>query len=153
MFCHNTACLSCLHDCPPFVFCAVQVVTWNDETGSMVPFGHNRTHAKEEVEGTGDGTSACVDHPPSALWHAHVCITRHVALLHCAWLRVARSRHARLPALASSCALPKDDQACPATMLPLAFTDCIHPLPRKFNLGRSAPVSPSLSLPLAVSIC
>eukprot|EP00752_Nemacystus_decipiens_P016381 g14643.t1 len=33
-----------------------EVVTWDDNTGSMVPFGSNRTYAKEELEGRGDGT-------------------------------------------------------------------------------------------------
>ncbi|CAM9475934.1 unnamed protein product [Pylaiella littoralis] len=33
-----------------------EVVSWNDESGSMVPFGSNRTFAKEELEGTGSGT-------------------------------------------------------------------------------------------------
>lgn len=34
-----------------------QVVTWDDLTGSMVPFGHNRTYAREELdrEGAGEG--------------------------------------------------------------------------------------------------
>ncbi|CAM9127479.1 unnamed protein product [Scytosiphon promiscuus] len=33
-----------------------EVVTWNDELGNMVPFGSNRTYAKEELEGRGSGT-------------------------------------------------------------------------------------------------
>ncbi|CAM9320873.1 unnamed protein product [Ectocarpus sp. 12 AP-2014] len=33
-----------------------EVVTWDDNTGSMVPFGSNRTYAKEELEGRGGGT-------------------------------------------------------------------------------------------------
>eukprot|EP00903_Cladosiphon_okamuranus_P009258 g8834.t1 len=33
-----------------------EVVTWDDNSGSMVPFGNNRTYAKEELEGKGDGT-------------------------------------------------------------------------------------------------
>lgn len=32
-----------------------KVVTWNDATGTMVPFGHNRSSAKEEIEGGGSG--------------------------------------------------------------------------------------------------
>lgn len=38
-------------------FCArpVEVVTWDDLTGSMVPFGKNRTYAKEEIDGGGSG--------------------------------------------------------------------------------------------------
>lgn len=31
------------------------MVTWDDNTGSMVPFGSNRTYAKEELEGRGSG--------------------------------------------------------------------------------------------------
>lgn len=34
-----------------------KVVTWDDETGSMFPFGSNRTYAKEELEGRGTGAS------------------------------------------------------------------------------------------------
>eukprot|EP00904_Undaria_pinnatifida_P001070 jgi/Undpi1/10964/HiC_scaffold_30.g13265.m1 len=33
-----------------------EVVTWDDATGSMVPFGSNRTYAREETEGGGTGT-------------------------------------------------------------------------------------------------
>lgn len=42
-----------------------KVVTWNDATGTMVPFGHNRASAKEEIEGGGSGESsyAIVRHP------------------------------------------------------------------------------------------
>lgn len=43
---------------PSLPSCTVKVVTWDDNTGSMVPFGSNRTYAKEELEGRGGGKSA-----------------------------------------------------------------------------------------------
>lgn len=36
-------------------FCVLKVVTWDDTTGSMVPFGNNRTYAREEMEGRSSG--------------------------------------------------------------------------------------------------
>ena len=40
------------------VLCDQKVVTWDDATGSMVPFGSNRTYAREETEGGGTGKSS-----------------------------------------------------------------------------------------------
>lgn len=34
---------------------APEVVTWDDDTGSMVPFGSNRTWARKEAEDGGTG--------------------------------------------------------------------------------------------------
>lgn len=48
----NPVCRRCL------VWMKRKVVCWDDCTGSMVPFGHNRTYAKEELEGGGTGTGA-----------------------------------------------------------------------------------------------
>lgn len=31
------------------------MVTWDDGAGKMMPFGHNRTYAKEEADGEGSG--------------------------------------------------------------------------------------------------
>lgn len=41
--------------CAVDVVCVPEVVTWDDDTGSMVPFGSNRTWAKKEAEDGGIG--------------------------------------------------------------------------------------------------